>query len=161
VKPRTNLERHDDAWLRKRLRARRMDCPMEYEVVFAYIGDLELGARALGNACSGSSALYVEGDLTVDGKISVDDPAALIVTGNVKARELFVSSGEVRIAGRLTVAKKATFESHESAGPELQQVGAITAPLLVIEKDGDFESITSPKKSRVKKTRVLVPDDDE
>ncbi len=74
--------------------------------ILAADGDVTIAAEDLAEKLS--TAVFVDGDLTVSGDVSIDDNQALIVTGQLSCRALWIAEGRLS-AKRLAVATVTTF----------------------------------------------------
>lgn len=69
-------------------------------------GHVQLTAEAIEQALQ--STVVIDGDLTVDGRLAVQDDQALVVSGRVRCESFWIGEGKL-CAGELSVAQFATF----------------------------------------------------
>jgi len=111
---------------RKWLADRHLDDGVTEGPVLHAANDIRVSAQEIAKALE--STVVIDGDLTVNGALSIDDNQALIVIGRVECTSFWVGEGKF-CAQELNVAQCATFDCW---GDDMHyfEVDAMTAPVL-------------------------------
>jgi hypothetical protein len=135
--------------LSKFLEKNDIELKCEFERVYFYVGAVQISGDLRVAFDDGQCTLVaVDGDLTVDGAININDSDGLLVIGNVKTNSFATYEGLVEISGTLEAAEKAEFLAVDAA-EGCQSVHRILAPLLRTDNPDNIGAVTCVKESKI------------